>query len=196
MDICRKKGFAVEGIELAVDGAEYAERVLGLQIMRLPIEGIDRPPESYDVISFNNVLEHLADPMRGLRAAFRLLKRGGVLTLSVPNVTFGTTLRSIASVLGTRGATRAVLSVQVFQAPAHLTAFSRRTLVMAVATCGFEAIEVKSEYPVFNPHRTLWNTSKLIQYYGSEATRWLTRERLVIGHGMTLYATKPFAASP
>jgi 2-polyprenyl-3-methyl-5-hydroxy-6-metoxy-1,4-benzoquinol methylase len=190
LDICRSRGYEVEGIELSGEAAEYGRRVLGLPIMQVPIDRIDRPPASYDVISFNNVLEHLPDPMKAIRTAFTLLTENGILTVSVPNVTFAVALRSLAGFLGTRSARRAVLAVQAFQAPVHLTAFSRRTLTLAVATGGFGSIELMSEYPVFNPRRLMWNTMKLVQYSGSEAVRILSRQRLLIGHGITLFAIK------
>lgn len=41
--------------------------------------------ETFDIINFTDILEHLFDPLRGLREAKRVLKKGGYLILSTPN---------------------------------------------------------------------------------------------------------------
>jgi SAM-dependent methyltransferase len=47
---------------------------------------VDLPTESYDVIVMWNVLEHLAYPVRDLVNIISLLKPGGWLVFSVPNI--------------------------------------------------------------------------------------------------------------
>ena len=41
--------------------------------------------EIFDIINFTDILEHLFDPLRGLREAGRVLKKGGYLILDTPN---------------------------------------------------------------------------------------------------------------
>lgn len=41
--------------------------------------------ETFDIINFTDILEHLFDPLRGLREANRVLKKGGCLMLDTPN---------------------------------------------------------------------------------------------------------------
>src|SRR3990167_1032166 len=43
------------------------------------------PPESYDVISFNKVLEHVDDPIAMLRRALTFLKKDGVFYIELPD---------------------------------------------------------------------------------------------------------------
>jgi len=41
--------------------------------------------ETFDIINFTDILEHLFDPLRGLQEANRVLKMGGYLILDTPN---------------------------------------------------------------------------------------------------------------
>jgi len=41
--------------------------------------------ETFDIINFTDILEHLFDPLRGLQEANRVLKKGGYLILDTPN---------------------------------------------------------------------------------------------------------------
>ena len=41
--------------------------------------------ETFDIINFTDILEHLFDPLRGLREANRVLKKGGYLMIDTPN---------------------------------------------------------------------------------------------------------------
>jgi SAM-dependent methyltransferase len=48
------------------------------------IEEIDGPPESWDLITFYAVIEHLPSPQRAIQAATRLLRPGGWVVAMVP----------------------------------------------------------------------------------------------------------------
>ena len=81
-----KRGFRVTGIEgdaaLARSAAERCSEVFHADL--------DGPlPEltgTFDYILYGDVLEHLRDPLRVLRAFNRVLQRDGVVIISVPNV--------------------------------------------------------------------------------------------------------------
>ncbi len=47
---------------------------------------ITQPDESYDVIFLLNVLEHVVDPKKVLSEAVRVLKKGGVAFVSIPEI--------------------------------------------------------------------------------------------------------------
>lgn len=83
--ICKWAG----GIELHSDAAKLAGNKVDL-ILCGDIESVEIPfPEnSIDVILCLDVLEHLIDPWSALTRLQSLLKRGGVLICSVPNVRY------------------------------------------------------------------------------------------------------------
>jgi 2-polyprenyl-3-methyl-5-hydroxy-6-metoxy-1,4-benzoquinol methylase len=75
----------VQGVEMNVKSAKYAmER--GLIVHNMPIEEIKLPDAFFDVITMNQVIEHIKDPSIVLEKAFKLLKRNGVLFISTPNI--------------------------------------------------------------------------------------------------------------
>lgn len=49
------------------------------------MDDIPAPDSSYDTIAASHVLEHLEDPIKGLKECFRVLKKNGVLFLVIPN---------------------------------------------------------------------------------------------------------------
>lgn len=76
----------VWGVEpVAVVAAEAATK-LDRVIEGVFDDDLDLPLESFDVIFFNDVLEHLFDPAAALRHARRLLKPDGVIVASIPNI--------------------------------------------------------------------------------------------------------------
>jgi 2-polyprenyl-3-methyl-5-hydroxy-6-metoxy-1,4-benzoquinol methylase len=87
--VLRQRGCRVTGVEMdptaAEIAAEFAERVIvdNLDTMNFAA-ALGR--ERFDVIVAADVLEHLSDPVRCLRACVALLSAGGEVVLSIPNV--------------------------------------------------------------------------------------------------------------
>lgn len=52
--------------------------------IRAPADAIPRPDGSFDCVVLTQVLEHIPEPAAVLTECFRLLRRGGVLLISVP----------------------------------------------------------------------------------------------------------------
>jgi SAM-dependent methyltransferase len=84
-----KQGCTVVGVELDPEAADHAREVAEEVI----VGDLDQPeilatltPGQFDVILAGDVLEHLRDPMTPLRASRPLLKPGGELVVSIPNV--------------------------------------------------------------------------------------------------------------
>jgi methionine biosynthesis protein MetW len=83
------RGCTVSGVDIDAESAEPARAVLD----ELVVADIDRDPlsghfkaESFDAILFGEVLQHLQDPQAALRDATTLLRPGGRILVSVPNV--------------------------------------------------------------------------------------------------------------
>jgi 2-polyprenyl-3-methyl-5-hydroxy-6-metoxy-1,4-benzoquinol methylase len=77
------------GVELSAEAAERAGTVcdqvlVGDAVARLR----DLPAARFDCVVMNDVLEHLADPVLLLREARRVLRPGGALVASLPNVRY------------------------------------------------------------------------------------------------------------
>lgn len=76
----RETGWDPTGVEIARDCADEASRISGVPVhagdfTKIPLDG------PFDVIVMLDVIEHLRDPMSGLRRAFDLLSPRGILLI-------------------------------------------------------------------------------------------------------------------
>lgn len=78
-------GYEAVGCDLRAEGVDRLERI-GLEAYRADIADLGGPDGRFSVISMADVLEHMPFPKIGLAAARRLLRPGGVLFTSMPNM--------------------------------------------------------------------------------------------------------------
>ncbi|MCM8761174.1 MAG: class I SAM-dependent methyltransferase [Candidatus Omnitrophica bacterium] len=85
LDEAKKAGFSrTEGIELNREAAAIS-RSKGHTLHENIIEKLDLGKETFDVISFNHVLEHILEYKPFLSAVSKALKKDGVIYCGVPN---------------------------------------------------------------------------------------------------------------
>lgn len=96
------------------------------------------PPESFDAVTLWDVVEHVRDPAEALRAVRRLLRPGGTLALSTPNLRglFPRLSQPVGRVTGYWTHP---------EPPAHLFQFSQATLSRLLERTGFRVVEVLHE---------------------------------------------------
>jgi SAM-dependent methyltransferase len=80
-----RAGWHTAGVEPTASAAEYAQTRLGLDVFRGTLEQARYTPESFDVVTFWDVLEHTFSPNATLAHSVRLLKPGGLVAINVPN---------------------------------------------------------------------------------------------------------------
>jgi SAM-dependent methyltransferase len=85
LDGMRRRGWETFGIEPSEGAANYARQRLGLNVVTADWEAASKTPNSVDVVTMWDVLEHLEDPRGALQNAALALKPGGLLVLSLPN---------------------------------------------------------------------------------------------------------------
>lgn len=116
-------GWAVSGADpdpVAVGNA----KARGLLVREGGIEAFADMPEYFDVITLNHVIEHVHDPKDVLEQAYKLLKPGGWLYISTPNIDsighekFGRDWRGL-------------------EIPRHLVIFNWAALEVLIADCGY-----------------------------------------------------------
>lgn len=80
-------GSAAAGIEL-FDGPAAEARARGVEVAQLDLErdAFPFPDDTFDVVVVNQVLEHLKNIWLPLAEMFRVLRTGGLLVASVPNL--------------------------------------------------------------------------------------------------------------
>ena len=80
----RGLGWTVSGIDFDEKAVENA-KARGLDVSCGTIPGIWFPPETFDVVIMNHVIEHVPDPIELLKECNRILKPGGKVVLTTPN---------------------------------------------------------------------------------------------------------------
>jgi glycosyltransferase involved in cell wall biosynthesis/tetratricopeptide (TPR) repeat protein len=95
-ELKNRNGAFVAGIEMNSSAANAARNVLD-DVVNGDIEKIDLPysDSSFDCIIFADVLEHLVDPLSVLMKVRRLLKKGGTIVTSIPNVQFHSVIHNL-----------------------------------------------------------------------------------------------------
>jgi len=81
-----KAGYRAKGVELSQDATAYAKREFGLDVEAAAFEELQFPEDYFDVITLWQVLEHVPHPLLLLKEAHRILKPGGLLVASTPNI--------------------------------------------------------------------------------------------------------------
>lgn len=85
----QKAGFEAWVLEPDGRPLEVAREKFHLGTIHGTLEDVNWPPESFDLITFFAVIEHLPDPQRTLQAATRLLRPGGWVVALVPVLNSG-----------------------------------------------------------------------------------------------------------
>lgn len=82
--IMRQAGYQASGIEMSPWVVAFGRETFGVPIDIGPIESLNLPSASLDVIVLMDVLEHLSDPMATMRRCLELLKPDGLLLIQTP----------------------------------------------------------------------------------------------------------------
>ena len=85
--IARCQGWNAYGCEISPAAVRHARDKLGLSnILCSPLDEVDLPPSSFDVITLWDVLDHLPEPDGMLQKCHSLLKEGGICFIRTPNI--------------------------------------------------------------------------------------------------------------
>jgi dolichol-phosphate mannosyltransferase len=85
LDCARQRGWQTFGVEPSAWAARRANEK-GHAVVHAPLRKSNLQSDSYDLVTFWDVIEHLHDPLGQLKEAYRVLQPGGVLALSTKNV--------------------------------------------------------------------------------------------------------------
>jgi SAM-dependent methyltransferase len=86
LECFRDGNWRLFGIEMSAENAQKAEATTGAQVFTGDILGATFPPESFDVITCFDVLEHLYEPRRVMARVAEWLKPGGNFYVLIPNI--------------------------------------------------------------------------------------------------------------
>jgi len=129
LDYLRSRGWRVTGVEIS-PAAQYAQKERSLDVRNLPLEECGFPDNSFDIVLASHLIEHLNAPRSFLTETHRVLKDGGRVFITTPNISgfqaclFGHRWRSA-----------------IFD---HLYLFSVRTLTNLLKSAGFKIEKVST----------------------------------------------------
>jgi hypothetical protein len=86
LEFLKGEPWKLYGIEMYADCAKRAEANSGAQVFVGDILKAPFPPESFDVITCFDVLEHLYEPRQVMAKVMEWLRPGGIFYVSVPNI--------------------------------------------------------------------------------------------------------------
>ncbi|MHB8873461.1 MAG: class I SAM-dependent methyltransferase [Myxococcaceae bacterium] len=126
-------GYAITGLDTNPHAADRAARELGAPVhaMGLPRATLTATVRTFDVIVYQFVLEHVADPWAELQAVRRALAAGGRLLMLVPS-------GDAAELNAFHGAYRSLRAD-------HLHLFSRASLEQGLARADLRLVEATTE---------------------------------------------------
>jgi 2-polyprenyl-3-methyl-5-hydroxy-6-metoxy-1,4-benzoquinol methylase len=77
-------GYDSTGTEMSEWICDYAQKTFNISMRCGRIEDLNISPESFDIITLMDVLEHLADPVESLKRIAEVLKDDGLLVIQTP----------------------------------------------------------------------------------------------------------------
>lgn len=129
LDGMRRWGWETLGVEPNPVASAYARERLGLEVITAELETAGLSEAAFDVVTLWDVLEHVPNPRQTLAEVARVLRPGGLLVLSLPNV------ESVeARLFGRYWAG--------WDQPRHLALFPRPVLIRLLDEIGFTGTEI------------------------------------------------------
>lgn len=122
----RGVGWDVSGVEICEPAARFAQEQRGLSVFTGTVEDSDHEVNSFDVVHFSHVIEHVPDPRVFLSRVYELLRPGGFAVIVTPDV------KGFQARLLRRGWRSAIAD--------HLNLFSHRALRRLLAKSRFHHV--------------------------------------------------------
>jgi SAM-dependent methyltransferase len=135
--VAKEAGWAAKGYERSTWAADYGRNVLGVDIELGDGRKSSFQPESFDVVTLWDVVEHLSNPRRVLESVKSWLCPGGIAVVTTVNSS------SVGAWLAGKG-------WRHLGPPHHLQYFSRRSLMYLLRAYGFQIKSVVGEGAMFS----------------------------------------------
>jgi len=147
MEVARKNGWNVFGVEISPLASEFARRNFGLDVFTGQLAEANLGENYFDLISLQHTLEHLPEPLKDLSTIKSKLRDDGLLVVIVPNA-----LSLIARCVK--------INWLCLAEKTHLFHYSKSTLKRLLEKSGFCIVIVKTFE--WDTQRVLWALKSLI----------------------------------
>ncbi len=129
----KKRGWEVDGLEPANVGRRIAKTKFGISLKKDDLLDIDFKDKYFDLVVLNNVIEHLHKPVESLNKVSRIVKKGGCVLISCPNID------GIGSLLFRK-------KWYGMDVPRHLYQFNPETLGVLLNQSGFKIVKISQNF--------------------------------------------------
>jgi SAM-dependent methyltransferase len=138
-------GWDSAGIEPSEEFVRLGRERFGVEITQGYLEDVRFEDESFDLILFAGVLEHVYEPLKLIKEARRLLRPGGLVYIDVPNE--GSLFNAVSRLaLRLSGRDWSVALAPTFP-PFHVVGFTPKSLRRALARFGMRPLSFRT-YPI------------------------------------------------
>jgi SAM-dependent methyltransferase len=96
------RGYEVTGVEPSPEMAMFAERVLGIDVLKGRLDEVNLDDSQWDVVTFTDSLEYLPNPIPDLRHLLEHVSPQGIVFLKVPNGDYFTFRHALEQRFGVR----------------------------------------------------------------------------------------------
>jgi 2-polyprenyl-3-methyl-5-hydroxy-6-metoxy-1,4-benzoquinol methylase len=194
--LMKESGYSVCGVDPSESACRFSNQEMDLKVTQGTLDNVSFPDNYFEIITMNNVLEHLDDPSFALRKAYSLLKPKGILIIVVPNLNFGKPLLAMRPVLEmspskVRSFIDSVTAkLALFHIPDHLYLFSPSTLSNMLIKAGLTKPILSNAPPILIPDRKLRTLWKISLYHMATFIEKITGRSLLVGHSLIGYCFK------
>ena len=189
--LAREKGWEPYGIEISDFLLRKARESLGgKQIIGVPLKMANFPPNSFDVISMWDVLDHLMDPLGELIEIRRILKKKGLLIIRVRNMSFHILIAKLVK----KNLFRIIKNPTII----HLYGFNNKNMKVLLEKANLSKLKIgNSKLTLGDPYSQIKfldgysiNFIKRIYYASSELISFISSKSILISPSMIVYAEK------
>jgi len=190
----QRRGWVVEGIDFDAQATRRVGEKYGIKTYTGDLLSAKMPDASFDAITMGHSIEHLVNPKATLCECLRILKPGGTLVITTPNVE-------------SRAAKEFGPFWRGWEPPRHLHLFNTETIKLFLVSAGFKVGEILTLAATSGTYRasainqrksegqavTLSFKIKLIfwSYYQELKDLYAQKEGIATGQNLLVVATKP-----
>jgi 2-polyprenyl-3-methyl-5-hydroxy-6-metoxy-1,4-benzoquinol methylase len=136
LNCARERGWDAYGVEFSKPAADIARDKHGLNVFKGRLEEAEYSQDFFDVVIVGDLLEHVEDPRAFLAEVSRILKKGGLLYIAVPD--FDGLYYKIAMLVSLFN------HRNYFVLPHHLYFFNRDTIYSYLRASNFLLLDVRN----------------------------------------------------
>jgi len=158
----RGRKWNVFGVEPSPSLSGMARKYFGLNVKTSYLEDAGFQDNFFDIVTMTDVFEHISNPNKILKDVRKILKKGGILFIKVPNGNYNLLKLNLARM------TKKTHNYDIFDSYEHVTHFTYETLKRVLEESGFKIKDVFMGSPIQVP---VWH--KYLGHYYQYPSPWV-----------------------